>query len=108
MDTLRRTPSPFCTQHGCVPVTSLSLTDPVVQRGQLVCGVRGKHVVADYELKTMIDDIEMEDILSVYVVRARRDPRWAGWDASVCTCTTRGCVYRGPGDVDPLCYRLPT
>jgi hypothetical protein len=49
-----------------------------MQRGQLVCGVRGKHVVADYELKTMIDDIEMEDILSVYVVRAKHDPRWAG------------------------------
>ena len=46
-----------------------SLYGPFDDRGNLCCGVRGKHVVADYELKTMIDDIELEDILAVYVVR---------------------------------------
>ncbi len=71
-------PSPmqFCFppgQHHCRSTGRLivfSLYGPFNSRGQLCCGMRGKHVVADYELKTMIDDIETEDILAVYVVRA--------------------------------------
>ena len=35
--------------------------------GQFTCGIRGSHVVTDMELKCMVDEIEQEDILSVYV-----------------------------------------
>jgi hypothetical protein len=68
--------SQFCFpvgQHHCRSTGRLivfSLYGPFDDKGRLCCGIRGKHVVADYELKTMIDDIELEDILEVYVVRS--------------------------------------
>ena len=42
--------------------------------------MRGKHVVADYELKTMISDIEVEDILAVYVVSTNCQTSLVAWN----------------------------
>ena len=44
------------------------LYGPFNEDGELTCGFRGQHVVSSIELESMIDDIDNEDIISVYVV----------------------------------------
>jgi hypothetical protein len=46
-----------------------ALYGPFNEEGNLTCGFRGSHVLSSVELESMIDDIDQEDIVSVYVVR---------------------------------------
>lgn len=57
------------------------LYGPFNEEGQLTCGFRGSHVVSSFELESMIDDVDTDDIVSVYVVRAVD-----GTIASICAC----------------------
>lgn len=50
-----------------------ALYGPFNEEGNLTCGFRGSHVLSSVELESMIDDIDEEDIVSVYVVRPRCD-----------------------------------
>ena len=42
---------------------------PFQADGTLRSGWRGRHVITDRELKVMIDEIEREDLLAIFVVR---------------------------------------
>ena len=43
---------------------------PFAEDGTLRAGWRAKHRITDRELKTMIDEIEREDLIAIFVVRA--------------------------------------
>ena len=43
---------------------------PFADDGTLRAGWRGRHRITDRELKTMIDEIEREDLIAIFVVRA--------------------------------------
>lgn len=42
---------------------------PFAEDGTLRAGWRAKHRITDRELKTMIDEIEREDLIAIFVVR---------------------------------------
>ena len=44
---------------------------PLADDGNLRCGIRGDHIVSDVELKAMIEEMQREDILNVYIGKQR-------------------------------------
>lgn len=44
---------------------------PLASDGNLRCGMRGDHIVSDVELKAMIEEMQREDILNVYIGKQR-------------------------------------
>ena len=44
---------------------------PLADDGNLRCGIRGDHIVSDVELKAMIEEMQREDILNVYIGNQR-------------------------------------
>jgi nucleoside diphosphate kinase len=44
---------------------------PLASDGNLRCGIRGDHIVSEVELKAMIEEMQREDILKVYIGNER-------------------------------------
>jgi hypothetical protein len=47
------------------------LYGPLDAQGQLRSGIRGAHVLSDYELEAMCEQIEREDVVRVYVPKGK-------------------------------------